>query len=1143
MSNSRDIADSAATINFIDTVTSNVQTQLNTLDTAVGNVSVTSGSLTKTFVAGETADINLTSSVLAPVVGVTKEVSQVGVTNNNWDASAGTYTLEDSAPATSLIWAGYGIASAVYSQNFSISSLESSPTGLAFNADGTKMFVVGTSGQNVLQYVLSTGFDVSTASYTSGDFFNVTSQENLPFALAFNTAGTKMYVAGWTNANVNEYNLTTGFDVKTASFSKSFAASEVVAPTGLAFNANGTKMFIVDANGSYLDISEYTLSTGFDVATSSFVDAFSVSAQDTGPQGLSFNPNGTKMFLVGSTNKLINQYNLTTGFDISTASFSNITFSVLSEEASPRGMALNADGTKMFVVGSSGVDVGEYQLPLSLALGTGSFASTDVGKTINANSGVFVLTSTGGAYTETTAPSSYATVASGNWGMFGVVYDATADVLKTSLALGAGYDISVAAYTGNTIGSQAVYNQGVAFNNDGTKMYQLTVVNTSYGYVNEWDLSTPYSLVGLTSAARQKAIHPQDNAATGLAFNTDGTKMFILGIQNTNIYVYNLSTAFLVTSATYSSSASLGSVANPRGLHFSPDGTNVYMVDLYGNVVSFPLSTGFDISTIGSTPNNFGAQYSPSSVVLSSNGLKLFLTTVQRGLEEYTLPTAFSTNSATFVRSFSLSGQAGSSVSGMTFSADGSSFIVCSNQSTQGIWGYTSQSSFIVTGYQPCISSNIDSTYWTDINSLTATNAVGDGNVLYAVSNDNKTAWSVLGNTGGTRDIVKNNGGTWQYNSNGTYAAETWANATTNTEVAALRQAMEGANTVVGFDISIASYKANFSLSAQDNNTQAVQFNTDGSKMFILGEGGNSVYEYSLSTSFDVTTSTYSQSFSIGSQETAATGLAFSPDGTKMFVCGFSGKDVNEYTLSTGFNISTASFVDSFNVSSELAFPYGLAFNNDGTKMFVCGQTDTVVAEYVLSTGFDVSTSSFSKELALSSQDNYPAAISFNNDGTVMFILGGINKAVYEYTLTTGFDVSTASFVSSFSVVGQSNYPRGMCFSNNGTKMFIVGASNLTVSEYISGSESYTNQMNSTTLNAITDANQITLGNDLDFAAILYYASGSTVPTYSGTAINYDAAIVNQGAVLGTDYTFDAPAGNKVRITAVGAGNYKVRVV
>ena len=83
MSKSRDIADSAATINYIDGVTSNVQTQLNTLTTAVDNISVTNGSLTKTFTAGESSEITLSSSILAPVVSVTKEIPQTGATNNN----------------------------------------------------------------------------------------------------------------------------------------------------------------------------------------------------------------------------------------------------------------------------------------------------------------------------------------------------------------------------------------------------------------------------------------------------------------------------------------------------------------------------------------------------------------------------------------------------------------------------------------------------------------------------------------------------------------------------------------------------------------------------------------------------------------------------------------------------------------------------------------------------------------------------------------------------------------------------------------------------------------------------------------------------------------------------------------------------
>ena len=73
-----------------------------------------------------------------------------------------------------------------------------------------------------------------------------------------------------------------------------------------------------------------------------------------------------------------------------------------------------------------------------------------------------------------------------------------------------------------------------------------------------------------------------------------------------------------------------------------------------------------------------------------------------------------------------------------------------------------------------------------------------------------------------------------------------------------------------------------------------------------------------------------------------------------MFVVGSAGRDVNEYTLSTGFDVSTASFVDSFSVSGQEINPVGLAFNNDGTKMFVVGYAGKDVNEYTLSTGFDV---------------------------------------------------------------------------------------------------------------------------------------------------------------------------------------------
>jgi sugar lactone lactonase YvrE len=68
-----------------------------------------------------------------------------------------------------------------------------------------------------------------------------------------------------------------------------------------------------------------------------------------------------------------------------------------------------------------------------------------------------------------------------------------------------------------------------------------------------------------------------------------------------------------------------------------------------------------------------------------------------------------------------------------------------------------------------------------------------------------------------------------------------------------------------------------------------------------------------------------------------------------MFVCGVQGDDVNEYDLSTAWDVSTASFLQNFCVVTFVASPNGIFFKPDGTKMFVVGSTDDAIAVYNLS--------------------------------------------------------------------------------------------------------------------------------------------------------------------------------------------------
>ena len=160
---------------------------------------------------------------------------------------------------------------------------------------------------------------------------------------------------------------------------------------------------------------------------------------------------------------------------------------------------------------------------------------------------------------------------------------------------------------------------------------------------------------------------------------------------------------------------------------------------------------------------------------------------------------------------------------------------------------------------------------------------------------------------------------------------------------------------------------------------------------------------------------TFVDSFDVSTQDTTPRGLAFNNDGTKMFVVGDTGNDINSYTLSTGFDLSTATFNDingdgsGFDISGQETVPRGLTFNNDGTKMFVVGDNGNDINEYTLSVGFDLtSTVTHVGEFDISDQETNPQGIAFNTTGTKMFIVGNVGNDINEYTLSCAFKVTSS---------------------------------------------------------------------------------------------------------------------------------------
>jgi DNA-binding beta-propeller fold protein YncE len=239
-------------------------------------------------------------------------------------------------------------------------------------------------------------------------------------------------------------------------------------------------------------------------------------------------------------------------------------------------------------------------------------------------------------------------------------------------------------------------------------------------------------------------------------------------------------------------------------------------------------------------------------------------------------------------------------------------------------------------------------------------------------------------------------------------------------------------------------------ISEESNAPTDLSFSSDGTKVYAVDQTDDTIYQYTLSTAWDISTGSYaSKSLSVASEETNPLGLAFSSDGTKAYVVGSTNDTIYQYTLSTAWDISTGSYASkSLSVTSEETNPMALSFSSDGTKAYVVGTTNDTIYQYTLSTAWDISTGSYaSKSLSVAAQETGPFSLAFSSDGTKAYIAGAVNSTIYQYTLSTAWDVSTGSYASKSLSVTDSAYS-GLAFSSDGTKVFGISNARDTIYQY-----------------------------------------------------------------------------------------------
>ncbi|QSL99457.1 hypothetical protein CRP9_gp42 [Roseobacter phage CRP-9] len=1157
---------SATELNYMTGATSSIQSQLD-------NISVTSGSLTKSFTNGESATITLAQSITpAPVVSVTKEVAQTGQSSKGaWDvnATASNYDLHNTAYDTTLTASTTtSLADSTYD------SLSYTPgvgsNGLDFSPDGTKVYILRPGNNDVAQYGMSTAWAINTINTQYN--FSVASQVTDEGGMCLSDDGYHLYVGDkvspYPTNKIHQYTLTTAYDLSTASFTRTvdFSSTTTYSLGAIRVLDSGTKLYLFLGNGTNILVRQYTMSTAYDVSTATSdnksFDFYADYGSGGYPRSSKITNDGLNLFLANGADDIVMHYTFSTAWDVTT--LSRVGTYDPAEDANVSGTYVKEDLSKMYIYGGSNNKIFQYTLGSSdaLTLGTGSFASTDVGKRIQGNGGDVILTSTAGAY-DTTGGSDFtdtSTIASGSWTMHGIKSAGDDDGLTLVNKI-VGYG-DVDTYTNDNISynySAQISNlsSGMWFKPDGTAFYLIKATNDR---VYRYNLSTAWDLT--TASYNSDNAVPTSNGGThtGISFSPDGTKMFVTNDGFDYLVQYNLSTAWDINSfsaynAIDMSSSTYGSANNPAGMAWNNDGTKLFVTSQTSNkVVQLNFPTAYTLSgvSLGGTFSTTSQDTNPSGIAFNSDGTKMFVTTYNTdAIFQYSLSTAFDITTASYdnkTLSFaSIDGNVRS-----VFFKDGGQKVYIQGRSNDTIFQFSSGSTTIPTSqYHLAVTNSggqIDSVFWTDINSMTADQSLGDGEAYYAVSTDDRTTWSVAKGSDGVRPIVRDNAGTWQYNSDG--------------------------GTTTYYDISSPTYVQGFNISGWSTDPYGICFKPDGTKVYIANDSGNRVNDFDLTTAWDISTITSTSHGGIlatGGQETSPSGVQISSDGTKMYVIGYASDAIYQYTLTNAWDVYPSSYANkSLSVTGVgETIPSDIFFKPDGTRLFMVGKTTDKVFEYNLSTAWDLATATYSNNsFSVAGYDTGPQGLSFSSDGTKMFTVG-INY-VTEWSLSTAWDITTASYAREYDSSAQDTDPHGIAFKSDGSKMYIVGSSSDTIHEYNTSLSSYGtsttwtnattndefyalqqalgynafNRMDKTQLDAVADGSHFTLGNTLDLMIALKQDTASaSLPTSDGVTINYDAEALNQGAVLGTDYDFDFPANNKVRITSNAAQNLKIRVV
>ena len=219
--------------------------------------------------------------------------------------------------------------------NHNISSEENQVRALGMSHDGLYAFVAGDENGKIIRYALGTAWDLSSITGTP---VQATIDSN-PRGMAFNADGTLIFIL-YSGGTLKKYSPDSAYDIATLG-SADQTKTSLGSLVGLHFKPDGTEFY--STLGS-TGVKQFTLGSAWDISGATGGSTKAVSGEND-PTDVWISSDGTKMFVCGYGNDEVVKYTMP-AWDIGNSTADSTEFGV---PANPFGLVFKPDGTKFIL--------------------------------------------------------------------------------------------------------------------------------------------------------------------------------------------------------------------------------------------------------------------------------------------------------------------------------------------------------------------------------------------------------------------------------------------------------------------------------------------------------------------------------------------------------------------------------------------------------------------------------------------------------------------------------------------------------------------------------------------------------------------------------------------------------------------------